>query len=1116
MSTDKGPKKVTKWLNETGLRTIYDAMDDFITVITPDYEIASYNKAIGKVWGEELFGKKCYEAYQGREEICPDCAVKRCFSSGKAEYTYQPAIGVSPPVEIIAYPIKGKNGKVEAVIEHGRDISKRKKIEDALFLSEERLKEAQRIGKIGSWEFDLRDETLWWSDEVYEIYGVDPRNGPLSIDRFLACVHPEDRENLAGEIKSAKLHRTDYRIIMPDGQVKYIHEAVIMDNDENGNVIRYRGTAQDITDQQKLRDDLKKSEERYRNIIEAQTELVDRYLPGGILTFVNEALCKYVGYRNEDLLGKSFFPFIMEEDRAELFTAIESLRANDPTFTVENRAVLPDGRVRWLQWTHTGIFDDNGKVLEYQAVGRDITDQKNIELELKRSHEQFRSIMDSLQAIVYVADMDTHEVLFINRFGRTLFGDVVGKRCWESLQEGQSGPCEFCTNDRLIDGTGQPLEPYEWEFKNTKSGRWFDIKDKAITWTDGRIVRMEIATDITERKLAEEKIENEIRLRSVLLDNLECVAVILKKGSREIIALNEVARNLGAEIGGKCYEAFSNRDDPCPWCRAPEMWKSNETLDFEVQYRGSHYHGYWMPWTDDLYVHYIYDITDRKKTELALKESEEYVRNIINNVDEGFLVVDRDFRILTANRSYCVTYGTTSDDVIGSSCHKISHGNDIPCFKLGEECAVQNTFETGGPSVVLHKHIDKDGSPVYVETKAYPLKDEEGNVTRVIETINNITEKHLLEEEQLKTQKLEAIGTLAGGIAHDFNNMLQGVFSYISLAKLKMNTNEPANKLLEEAEKALDMAKRLTTQLLTFSKGGEPIKKSIGLRPIIESSVRFALSGSNTDYAINLDEDIRDIDADEGQLRQVIQNIVLNASEAMPHGGKVKVNAANVTDNIPEDLENGQYVLITVKDTGHGIPEENLKKIFDPYFTTKDMGSGLGLATSYSIVRRHGGIITVSSKPGRGTEFHIYLPSGHETTEEGTLPDQAMPGDVQTCKLLFMDDDISVRSSVGKILSAIGNDVELAERGEEAIVKYKEALDKGDPFDIVILDLTIRGGMGGIETLKSIFEIDPAVKVIISSGYSDDEVIKGIGSYEFLEKPYRIEDLKLKISSILA
>jgi len=409
-----------------------------------------------------------------------------------------------------------------------------------------------------------------------------------------------------------------------------------------------------------------------------------------------------------------------------------------------------------------------------------------------------------------------------------------------------------------------------------------------------------------------------------------------------------------------------------------------------------------------------------------------------------------------------------------------------------------------------------------VETRAFPNKDASGAVTTVIETINNITERHLLEEERLKTQKLESIGTLAGGIAHDFNNLLQGIFGYISLAKRSVDVKETSLEMLGEAEKALHQSVNLTTQLLTFSKGGKPVKQLIDLGPVIENSVRFPLSGSRSDFHLAIPADLWPAEVDEGQLRQVLQNIVLNADQAMPAGGTVRVFAMNMAEgdaSLPPGLVRGSYVLIAIQDSGAGIPEQYLTRIFDPYFTTKKKGSGLGLATSYSIIRNHGGMIDVRTKPGKGSTFLIYLPATpgkRRTTSAAGSPEPPMP---RRARVLVMDDEELIRNISRALLGTLGHDVEVAQHGQEALETYQGAMAAGSPFDVVILDLTIKGGMGGEETIKKLLEIDPAVKAIVSSGYSDDTVVVDNlkhGFKAYLKKPYDIDALRDIVNALLS
>jgi len=516
----------------------------------------------------------------------------------------------------------------------------------------------------------------------------------------------------------------------------------------------------------------------------------------------------------------------------------------------------------------------------------------------------------------------------------------------------------------------------------------------------------------------------------------------------------------------------------------------------------------------------IVDITASKKAGEKIRQSEEFIRSILDTVDEGFIVIDRDYRIMTANRAYCGQVDRPCDDVIGRHCFEISHKTNRPCYEEGEECAVHKVLETGNPHVVLHKHADHEGHVLYVETKGFPIKDAGGSVISVIETINNITEKHLLEEERLKTQKLESIGTLAGGIAHDFNNLLQGIFGYISMAKMTLDRKEKSLAMLEQAEKALHQSVNLTTQLLTFSKGGKPVKKRISLEPVIQNAAKFALSGSRSVCTILVDYGLWQAEADEGQISQVIQNIVLNADQAMPEGGQVEITAKNVhasDKTLSQSLQKGNYVVILIKDSGIGISDQYFGKIFDPYFTTKEKGSGLGLATSYSIIKNHNGMIEVSSTKDKGSTFSIYIPALAEQKEDPVMPATAATA-MRTGRVLLMDDEQVVREVAGELIKALGHEVEFAAHGDEAVDKFKTAQQGGKPFDLVILDLTIRGGMGGVETVRQLLKIDPQVKAIVSSGYSDDAATANYekqGFRTFLKKPYDLEALREVLNKLI-
>jgi PAS domain S-box-containing protein len=378
----------------------------------------------------------------------------------------------------------------------------------------------------------------------------------------------------------------------------------------------------------------------------------------------------------------------------------------------------------------------------------------------------------------------------------------------------------------------------------------------------------------------------------------------------------------------------------------------------------------------------------------------------------------------------------------------------------------------------------------------------------------DITEQKRIEEERVVMSKLESTGILAGGIAHDFNNLLSVILGNVDLLQTFDQTREEKANSLEAIKKATFEARGLTKQLITFSQGGSPIKKPASLADMIQKQVNFALSGSAIDPKLVLAPDLWMAEVDESQMGQVIRNIVLNAREAMSESGTFSVTATNVESSVSAylGLIPGVYVNIRFSDEGEGIPEEVLPKIFDPYFSTKQRGTqkgmGLGLTICRSIIQKHDGIIQVNSELGRGTTFDIYLPSLGVAPPKQPEKEKALSG---KGRILVMDDEEMVRKMCETILTRLGYKVELAENGQKALELYQAALGNGPPFDVVFLDLTVRGGMGGLGAIQALHTIDPQVTAVVMSGYDQDPVMQQAGEYGFkgaLIKPFQISDLQ--------
>jgi signal transduction histidine kinase/CheY-like chemotaxis protein len=430
---------------------------------------------------------------------------------------------------------------------------------------------------------------------------------------------------------------------------------------------------------------------------------------------------------------------------------------------------------------------------------------------------------------------------------------------------------------------------------------------------------------------------------------------------------------------------------------------------------------------------------------------------------------------------------------------------------------------SGEPQVLAATLAVKNGQRLDVEISAVGCDFQQKPASLLI--VRDISDRLTARESLEKAGKLDAIAALSGGIAHDYNNLLTSIIGNITLAQTHLNPKDKPFRLLGHALVASKTAKNLTQKLITFSKGGSPHKEIAAVDRLVKSATDFTLSGSNIKCNYNFSPDLRLIDVDPSQIGQAIHNVVMNARESMQEGGIIYVTASNskLADEVPT-LVAGHYVKVSIADQGSGIPEKEFERIFDPYYSTKERGNtrgtGLGLSICRSIIRKHGGEVTVESQMGMGTTMHLYLPAANpESLEQtpGDKPNETAPIFGEG-KILVMDDDQMIRELAGEILWHLGYEVEFARDGDEAVDLYSRSMKTTRPFDAVILDLTVRGGMGGKEAIQKLIDIDPDIKGIVSSGYSDDPGMTDYKQYGFsgvVAKPYTLEELGGKLSQVL-
>lgn len=669
---------------------------------------------------------------------------------------------------------------------------------------------------------------------------------------------------------------------------------------------------------------------------------------------------------------------------------------------------------------------------------------------------------------------------------------------------------------------------------------------------------------ITKRKQVEEELRQSIdRLNDETARSDSILAAIgdgisIQNADFRILYQNQAQQaSIGGDLRGKvCYEVYAHLDAICPGCPVSLALKDGGvhtlektvTRDGDVRYleiKAS-------PLTDAAGnviagIEAVRDITERRKAEEKLKLFSEAIEEAM----DGIQIVSLEGAVMYSNKAVKEIYGFSPEELAGRHVNEMNADREFAGQVIIP--AIQEYGRWNGEVSVFHK----DGRTFPVWISASLVKDERGVPIAMIGIIRDMTERkqtegvqerhreqlmklveertrelsaanaklhkeiddrEKMEHELLKAQKLESLGTLAGGIAHDFNNLLASIMGNVSLALLDLNRENDVYRLLEGAEKASLRAQDLTRQLLTFSKGGAPVKKTVAIGDVIREVAGFRLPGNRVNYDIVLPDNLWFVDVDEGQISQVIHNLVINADHAMPKGGTIIIRCENavVADSLELPLRKGNYVKVGVQDHGVGIAQAHLSKIFDPYFTTKQKGSGLGLATSYSIIRQHGGNIFAESELGKGTTFTLYLPASiSEKTTKGINEMKLFTG---TGKILLMDDEEDVRQTTGDVLKRLGYTVEFADDGATAIELYQKMRQAGTPFVAVIMDLTIPGGMGGKEALIKLREIDPDIKAIVSSGYSNDPIMADYETYGFrgvVTKPFRIKDLAETLHAVL-
>jgi PAS domain S-box-containing protein len=960
--------------------------------------------------------------------------------------------------------------------------------------SERKLADAQRVARVGYWQRDLLTDEITYSDETYRLFGLSPEVHELGLEAFQALLHPDDRPIMRGAYEAAvaggRRYSLDYRVVLPDGEVRYIHSEGDIVRDEAGRPLHMFGTVQDITER-------KRGEERlslFRSLIDQTSDMIEviDYRTGRYLD-VNEAACRNHGYTRDEYLELG----VSDIDATSLrWQDAESRRRQAPFF--ESRHRRKDGSEFPVEVSVTYVTIDREYVL---AVVRDITERKLTEGRL----QLFRSLFDRTEDMIQVVDHETGRFIDVNETACRVHGytreeylslrvpDIApNAQQWTVTRDArQAGPSLFETVHRRKDGSLFPVEI---------SIAYVELDRKYV---------LGVVRDISERKRAEES----LALFRTLVDRTADAMEVVDYETGRFLDVNEAACRVHGYTRDEYLQLTVGDLDPtmAPWEERREDGRSQPPFYEAVHRRkdGSEFPvemsvGYVT--LDRQYIlAVIRDISERKRAERALTESLGLLEAVVEGASDAVYVKDLDGRYLLINRAGAAYIGGSVADVVGRTDDELFEpesareirARDLRVMRAGRP----GTFEE--PVTVT----SSGGTRTYLSTKNV-YRDADGEVIGLIGISRDMTDFKHLEEQLRQSQKMEAVGRLAGGIAHDFNNLLTVMNGHAALVFADLDADDHHRESLVEILRAGERAAGLTRQLLAFSRKQLLEPRVLSLNTVLHDLGRMLerLIGEDIHLTLDLDPSLALTRVDPGQFEQAIVNLVVNARDAMPTGGRLTIATRN-------DRESG--VLVEVRDTGHGMDTGTAENIFEPFFTTKPgIGTGLGLPMVYGFVTQSGGDVDLETAPGRGATFRIRLPAttATATTPELSQDDGEVPVGNET--VLLVEDDDGVRALARIVLESHGYRVLEASDGDTAI-----QLSRGHhgAIDLLLSDV-VMARMSGPQLADLLVLERPGLRVLFVSGYTGAAMLgDGLDSSDaaLLPKPFDPVRLAQRVREIL-
>lgn len=799
--------------------------------------------------------------------------------------------------------------------------------------------------------------------------------------------------------------------------------------------------------------------------------------------------------------------------------------------SMKKESIIFERKNAWLEVSVDPIFDDSGELKGAVHQVSDITEQKQLEDELLLKNEVFKASITANSTSDKEGNLTYVNRAFLRIFGYECTEAAVGKPIGDFLK--------FEDEAMNIIAALDATEEWEGEYTGLRlDGTTFDAYGMATVIKDtlGKIIGYQSAVvDISESKQMQKTLRESEEKYSSVVENCTDGILVLQNGVIKFLnrAITDLTGYDSTELIDRGFEEFIPEQyrkliiEKYQICLSGKEIPSTHEMDIikkdgtavpiEASISIMTYEG------KEAILCFVRDITQHRESEAALVEKEKYFRTVLHNLHEDILIIGPDYRILDVNNKFVRTTGHSREDAIGRYCYEVSHGYDIPCHEMGHDCCLMKVFDTGEVFTSRHIYKSSDGTPVDVNVLLSPIKDAEGNVTRVIEAVRDITKEVKLEAQLYQAQKMESVGRLAGGVAHDFNNMLSVILGHSEMALEQMNRSNPLFDGLHEIRKAAERSADLTRQLLAFARKQQVTPMVLELNETVEGILNMLrrLIGEGIDLNWMPGPDIWPVKLDPSQIDQILANLCVNARDAIENVGKITIQTRNsvlhetyFTDY--PDFIPGKYVILTVSDDGCGMEQETLDKLFEPFFTTKvtGKGTGLGLATVYGIVKQNNGFINVQSKPGHGSTFNIYFKRhtpGTAAVKKESTSESIEHGDET---ILLVEDESTILKITSMMLEHLGYTVLTASSPEEAI---RMAGEKSGEIHLLITDV-VMPGMNGRDLAIKLQSIYPHIRQLYMSGYTSNIIADHGVLYEgvhFLQKPFTNQKLSSKVREAL-